>query len=77
MPTTPHEPPVWAPAVGLDEVMARFRALPPPAHLRDDYSYPPPHTADVYGRGDAGPALTAASRQAATSDAERALRMTR
>ena len=50
--------PAWATAISVPEMMARVRGLPVPTHNEADYSFPPEHTADVYGRGDAGSRIT-------------------
>jgi len=46
--------PPWARAVSVAQMIAKVKALPVPAHRQPGYTYPPQHTADVYGRGDAG-----------------------
>eukprot|EP01045_Picozoa_sp_COSAG04_P042945 COSAG04_NODE_13827_length_591_cov_0.644309_1_plen_96_part_10 len=54
-----EEVPPWAVGLTLDAAVAKLRELPPAAHTLPGYRFPPAHTADVYGRGDAGPTLTA------------------
>ena len=56
--------PPWAYGVDLDTARARLHALGIPAHQRPGYVFPPPHTADLYQRGDAGPTLTRESKRA-------------
>ena len=58
------QPPPWAYGVDLDTARARLHALGIPAHQRPGYVFPPPHTADLYQRGDAGPTLTRESKRA-------------
>jgi 8-oxo-dGTP pyrophosphatase MutT (NUDIX family) len=53
------------PTMNLFTACENLLKLPVPAHLRSNelYVYPPPHTLNVYNRGDAGPLLSMQSKR--------------